>query len=155
MHNGYVYIIYIYNNRKIWISLVDMYHKKTPKNSYIRFRLAVKYSQCPLIYSSREDKCGTPDSRKGFASRSGTINWTRTSLTLRCQGYASHLQHENMAVAELALQKQTQRMWKTSPPDGQTGCLGKTTLWLSWYSCWPKRWNHLTVPYYLGISPMW
>lgn len=74
MHNGYVYIIYIYNNRKIWISLVDMYHKKDPKNSYIRFRLAVKYSQCPLIYSSREDKCGTPDSRKGFASRSGTIN---------------------------------------------------------------------------------
>lgn len=112
MHNAYVYIIYIYNNRKIWISLVDMYHKKTPKNSYIRFRLAVKYSQCPLIYSSREDKCGTPDSRKGFASGSGTINWTRTSLTLCCQGYASHLQRENMAVAELALRKQTRRMWE-------------------------------------------
>lgn len=150
MHNAYVYIIYIYNNRKIWISLVDMYHKKTPKNSYIRFRLAVKYSQCPLMYSSREDKCGTPDSRKGFASRSGTINWTRTSLTLCCQGYASHLQRENMAVAEpdTADVGNVATWWPNRVS-------GKTTLWLSWYSCWPKHWNHLTVPFYPGIPPRW
>lgn len=74
MHNGSVHIIYIYDQRKTWI-LPPHHH------GYISFRFAVNIPKSPLIYSSGGDESGTPDSRKGSASKPGTLK--RTAKTQR------------------------------------------------------------------------